>query len=212
MLCEKNPLLAEFLKIKFPAADVQLDVKQKPWIKWAEDGLTAHTVVAGVPCQPFSAIGQQRMQHDPRALMALYVCDAAVALKASVIILEEVPNFVDLDDTHGIFTKVKEYYKQHGFSLKQIIRPRHSECGGWTNRERVIIIFTTGDDLDITMAKVGPTCPPELKPDKTRDWLDYGTITESGVHFQYDENSLVPGATIYTVSYTHLTLPTRNCV
>ena len=73
MLCEKNQLLADFLKIKFPAADVQLDVKQKPWIKWAEDGLTAHTVVAGVPCQPFSAIGQQRMQHDPRALMALYV-------------------------------------------------------------------------------------------------------------------------------------------
>ena len=198
MLCEQNPILAEYLKIKFPEADVQLEVEEKPWIQWAKDGLTAHTVVAGVPCQPFSAIGQLQMQNDKRAFMALHVCDAAVALKSSVIILEEVSNFVDLDDTHGVFTEVKRYYKENGFSLEQIIRPHHSECGGWTNRERVIIFFTKqGCKLDIKMTKLAPQNPPELKPDTTRNWLDYGTITGSGCHFQYDEDTLVPGATVY---------------
>ena len=32
MLCERNPILAEYLKIRFPGADVQLDVEEKPWI------------------------------------------------------------------------------------------------------------------------------------------------------------------------------------
>ena len=134
MLCERNPMLAEFLQTRFPEAGVQLDVEERPWIQWAKNGLTVHIVVAGIPCQPFSAIGQLKMQNDKRAFMALHVCDAAVALKSSVIILEEVLNFVDLDDTHGVFTEVKRYYKQNGFSLTQIIRPYHSECGGWTNR------------------------------------------------------------------------------
>ena len=198
MLCERNPILAEYLKIRFPGADVQLEVEEKPWIQWAEKGLTAHTVVAGVPCQPFSTIGQLRMQKDKRAFMALHVCDAAVALKASVIVLEEVPGFVDLDDKHGVFTKVRQYYKENGFSLEQIIRPHHSECGGWTNRERVIIFFTQGvRKIRLQMTKLAPKNPPDLKPDTTRNWLDYGTVTSSGHHFQYDEDTLVPGATIY---------------
>ena len=144
MLCESNTALAGFLKLRFPGADVQLNVEDKPWLQWAKDGLMALAVVAGVPCQPFSPIGQMRMHEDPRALMALHVCDAAVALQSSYIILEEVPNFVDLDHIHGIFTRTKEYFSEKGFTLMHILRPDHSECGGWTGRKRVIIFFTRG--------------------------------------------------------------------
>ena len=134
MLCESNIPLSKFLKLRFPKADVQLNVEDKPWLQWAKDGLTALVTVAGVPCQPFSPMGQMRMQQDSRAFMALHVCDAAVALQSSIIILEEVPNFVDLDETHGIFTLVKKYYGEKGFTLKHVLRPHHSECGGWTSR------------------------------------------------------------------------------
>jgi ribA/ribD-fused uncharacterized protein len=207
MLCESNTALASFLKLRFPGADVQLNVEDKPWLQWAKDGLMALAVVAGVPCQPFSPIGQMRMHEDPRALMALHVCDAAVALHSSYIILEEVPNFVDLDHIHGIFTRTKEYFSEKGFTLMHILRPDHSECGGWTGRKRVIIFFTRGkqaSELQLGLSSVARGDPPCFSPDLQRNWLDHGYINPSGTHFQYDEHSLVPGATVYIWGDTRL--------
>ena len=207
MLCESNTALAGFLKIRFPGADVQLNVEDKPWLQWARDGLTALAVVAGVPCQPFSPIGQMRMHEDSRAFMALHVCDAAVALQSSYVILEEVPNFVDLDHIHGIFTRTKEYFSEKGFTLMHILRPDHSECGGWTSRKRVIIFFTKGrraSELQLSLGSVAQRDPPCFSPDLQRNWLDHGYINPSGTHFQYDEHSLVPGATIYIWGDTRL--------
>ena len=207
MLCESNTALAGFLKIRFPGADVQLNVEDKPWLQWARDGLTALAVVAGVPCQPFSPIGQMRMHEDSRAFMALHVCDAAVALQSSYVILEEVPNFVDLDHIHGIFTRTKEYFSERGFTLMHILRPDHSECGGWTGRKRVIIFFTRGkqpSELQLGLSSVARGDPPCFSPDLQRNWLDHGYINPSGTHFQYDEHSLVPGATVYIWGDTRL--------
>ena len=45
MLCERNPILAEYLKKRFPGADVQLEVEDKPWIQWAEKGLTSSSFI-----------------------------------------------------------------------------------------------------------------------------------------------------------------------
>ena len=207
MLCESNVAFSAFFKRRFPNADVQLNVEDKPWLQWAKDGRTALALVAGVPCQPFSPIGQMRMHEDPRALMALHVCDAAVALHSSFIILEEVPNFVDLDTTHGVFTITKNYYSEHGFTLSHILRPNHSECGGWTSRKRVIIFFTRGSQASRINTSLGPVTqrdPPDFSPDLSRNWLDHGFITPQGTHFQYDELSLVPGATIYVWGDTRL--------
>ena len=74
MLCESNVTLSNLLKLRFP----MLDVEDKPWLQWAKDGQTALATVDGVPCQPFSPMGQMRMHEDSRAFMALHVCDATV--------------------------------------------------------------------------------------------------------------------------------------
>ena len=42
MLCESNIPLNEFLKLRFPNADVQLNVEDKPWLQWAKDGFRAN--------------------------------------------------------------------------------------------------------------------------------------------------------------------------
>ena len=175
-------------------------MEDKPWLQWAKDGRTALVTVAGVLCQPSSPMGQMRMHEDSRALMALHVCDAEVALQSSFVVLEEVPNFVDLNDTHGIFTLVREHYNERGFTLAHILRPDHSECGGWISRKRVIIFFTRGAQASKIQLHLDPVArkdPPHFSPDLKRNWLDHGSINPSGTHFQYDEHSLVPGATIY---------------
>ena len=41
MLCESNVALSAFLKRRFPDADVQLNVEDKPWLQWTKDGRTA---------------------------------------------------------------------------------------------------------------------------------------------------------------------------
>ena len=40
MLYESNVALSAFLKRRFPSADVQLNVEDKPWIQWTKDPWT----------------------------------------------------------------------------------------------------------------------------------------------------------------------------
>ena len=116
MLCEKEEHLQQLLKSKFPTADVQEDVEAKPWRTWAAQGQTSMIVLAGVSCQPFSDAGQLRFQNDSRSDQALLVCDAAVTLGAMYVILENVMNYVTQNATHGVFTKVKQYFNTLGFN------------------------------------------------------------------------------------------------
>jgi site-specific DNA-cytosine methylase len=141
MLCECAELLLGLLRHKFPAATFSSNVNKKPWIQWAAAGLSVVLIFAGVACQPFSDAGMLRQQDDARAWQALLVLEAAVALKALYVVLENVTNFVDKDVDHGVFTKVVEAFDKAGYDLKTVLRPRHSECGGQTSRDRVLVVF-----------------------------------------------------------------------
>ena len=85
-------MLCESPKLRFSNADAQLNVEARPWLQWAKDGRTVLATVAGVPCQPFSPMGQMGVHENSRAFMALHVCDAAAAFQSSFILLEEVPD------------------------------------------------------------------------------------------------------------------------
>ena len=38
--CCPQRLISDFLKLRFPSADVQLNVEDRPWLQWAKDGRT----------------------------------------------------------------------------------------------------------------------------------------------------------------------------
>ena len=170
-------------------------------------GLLALIVVAGVSCQPFSEAGQMKFDKDSRAWDAFLVIDAAVALQAAWVILENVPNYVDRDSQHGVFTKLKAHALERGFSLVRVLYPRHDRCGGETYRQRVIIIFLRSElikttDLSILLAVThdeGTIAEPtNYKLDKSRDWALYGELLErrGGTWLKFTTRIPVEGAVV----------------
>lgn len=137
MLSECAQHLHAYLAAKAPDARIALDNKDKPWIKWAAAGLRALIIVAGVSCQPFSAAGKMLGADDDRAWDALLVCEAAVALGAVYVLLENVPGYVDRDHEHGVFSEVVDAFKRSNYVLIKVFYPKHSNCGGRTSTATV---------------------------------------------------------------------------
>ena len=100
MLSECAEHLHAYLRTKPPSEAIASDNHDQPWHSWARAGLKAVIVVAGVSCQPFSSAGKLQYGADPRAWDGLLVCEAAVALGALFVLLENVPAYVFNDHTH----------------------------------------------------------------------------------------------------------------
>ena len=181
------------------------DVKQKPWEQWKQAGMLALLIIAGISCQPFSEAGPRNFGDDPRAWGALVVCDAAEALGAVFVLLENVPNYCDLDKVHGVFTKIVQHFASKGYVLVRIFRPRHNHCGGHTYRARVLPLFVRADFMDLLDLKpfhrfsfggALQTKFPELKLDRKRNHSHYGTFDPDTDTIRFDKGILVPGAVV----------------
>ena len=206
MLSECALHLHAYLKAKAPDASIASDNNDKPWIQWAAIGLRALIVVAGVSCQPFSVAGKMLGGEDKRAWDALLVCEAAVALGAIYVLLENVPGYVDRDNVHGVFSEIKAAFKRAGYELVRVFYPKHSNCGGRTHRSRVLILFARRvylphlqlDNLkNLSFSTPPPVVPFNFQLDRTRNWLSYGWLDESKngqLFLQYSTHAIVPGA------------------
>lgn len=179
LLCEYETHLQTYLQHKFPAANVQPDVNRFPWRAWARDGMHVLLVCAGVACQPFSDAGMRLADQDDRAYQALLVADAALALSAAYVLLENVPNYVTKDDTHHMFTRVCDYFNQLGFVLQHIEYPVHHKCGGNTTRARVLVFFQHINAIAVAFVDrpIAERVPVKLEGDHRRNLLLYGTAS-----------------------------------
>ena len=187
MLAECATGCVKFLKYKLPGVALSLNVEHKPWTAWRKGGMLALIVVAGISCQPFSEAGPMKFDKDSRAWDAFHVIDAAIALQAAWVFLENVPNYVHKDPQHGVFTKLKAYALERGFVLVRVMFPRHDYCGGETYRSRVLIVFLRSELVESTDLSplLEVTCddgavaePTKYKLDKTRDWAVYGELVK----------------------------------
>ena len=205
MLSECALHLHDYLKLKAPEALIANDNKDKPWIQWAAAGLKALIVVAGVSCQPFSVAGKMLGGLDPRAWDALLVCEAAVALGAVYVLLENVPGYVNRDNVHGVWTKIVASFTAAGYDLVKIFEPKHSNCGGRTYRSRILCLFARrecipdlllNDLQELSFSTPPPSAPFRYELDRTRNWLCYGRLErkDNGVTMlQYTTKAIVPG-------------------
>jgi DNA (cytosine-5)-methyltransferase 1 len=73
-------------------------------------------IVAGPPCQGFSSLGK-RQAHDERNRLSLCVVDWALASGSSVVVIENVPQF--LESTY--WKTVKRRLKKYGFEATEWI-------------------------------------------------------------------------------------------
>ena len=182
VICEREPYLRKLLQHKFKGADVQPDMDTKPWIQWAARGLTVYLLIAGFACQPFSGAGKMREQNDPRAFQILLVIEAAIALKVTELLLENVLGFVDNDERHGIYTMAKAKLHVAGFRQHRGVKAKDSDVAGDTGRDRIFLKFKRmeGVDTGITRLHVAQWKPkswPASVPLADRGDLPWGKAT-----------------------------------
>ena len=142
---------------------------------------------------------------DSRAWDALLVCEAAVALGAVYVLLENVPGYVSRDSVHGVWTKSVAAFTAAGYDLIRVFEPKHSNCGGRTYRNIILCLFARREHLPDLMLdnlqKLSFSTPPPSVPfryelDRTRNWLCYGRLEQKSngvIMLQYTTKAIAPG-------------------
>ncbi len=106
-------------------------------------------VLAGPPCQGHSTLNNYSRGDDPRNLLYLTVPAIAIALKAPVVIIENVPNV--LNDVDNVVESTKEILVQNGYQVTGTVLAAH-QLGWAQTRKRYFLVGTLGHspiDLDI---------------------------------------------------------------
>lgn len=102
-------------------------------------------LVGGPPCQGFSHAGK-RIIDDPRNQMFMEFISAIAALTPSVVIMENVPGFMTLDDGKFL-SQAKELWKEMGYACEARVM-NTSHYGVPQKRKRVILIGVKYNIID----------------------------------------------------------------
>ena len=139
--------------------------KRNPDAQWTSDahelvtnpfntsnGVSADILHAGFPCQPVAPSGDKLgAKHDQGD--GFIVCfEAAEAHKTILVILENVVQFKEDDEQHGLYSAMMLKAKMCGYTMLKEQRLSHSQCGGCTARQRLFWIFVRTDIQDGTLS------------------------------------------------------------
>lgn len=98
-------------------------------------------VLAGPPCQGHSTLNNYSRGDDPRNLLYLTVPAIAIALKAPLVIIENVPNV--LNDIDNVVESTKTILSQNGYNVTGSVLAAHHL--GWAQtRKRYFLVATLG--------------------------------------------------------------------
>lgn len=106
-------------------------------------------VLAGPPCQGHSTLNNYSRGDDPRNLLYLTVPAIAIALKAPIVIIENVPNVIN--DVDNVVETTKAVLLQSGYKVSGTVLQAH-QLGWPQTRKRYFLVATLGHDpidLDI---------------------------------------------------------------
>jgi DNA (cytosine-5)-methyltransferase 1 len=106
-------------------------------------------VLAGPPCQGHSTLNNYSRGDDPRNLLYLTVPAIAIALRAPVVIIENVPNV--LNDVDNVVESTREILIQSGYEVTGTVLAAH-QLGWAQTRKRYFLVATLGHspvDLDV---------------------------------------------------------------
>lgn len=112
------------------AAPVFSDIKTFPWVHFRNK---IHGIVGGYPCQPFSHVGKQLGEKDPRHLWP-YICDGIVASAPVWCWFENVSNHLTIG-----YDQVRRDLQRIGYSVEEGIYSAE-EIGAPHVRKRLFIL------------------------------------------------------------------------
>lgn len=115
-------------------------------------------VLAGPPCQGHSTLNNYSRGDDPRNLLYLTVPAIAIALKAPVVIIENVPNVIN--DVDNVVESTKALLLQSGYKVSGAVLQAH--LLGWPQtRKRYFLVATLGyEPIDLDILKKYLARPP----------------------------------------------------
>ena len=103
-------------------------------------------LVAGLPCQAFSNIGQQGGLDDPRGLLFIPLCNILRKIQPKYLIFENVLNMLKHNDGKS-FWLIQKLLETHGYVLKHAVL-KSSDYGLPQMRKRVYVVGYHEDDPD----------------------------------------------------------------
>lgn len=84
-------------------------------------------------------------QNDPRAYQVLLVIEAAIALRSTYLLLENVPGLIVNDWRHGVYSMIKAKLHVAGFRSHRAVMAMDHEVGGDTGRDRAFLLFAKSE-------------------------------------------------------------------
>ena len=152
--CECDPLLHAFLSSKHPGAQTATMFELEQWRQWRFPAENSVVVMGGPSCVSLSTAGKQLAGRDPTSRYLFDHLLLGAFFAALLILLENVPWLIDGDEIHGLFTKLTQLGLSLGYTLTKVWRTSDYEVGGFTQRERVFLLFERTVNLQFLPASV----------------------------------------------------------
>ena len=139
--CECDDMLFAFLSTKHPTAQTARRFEDNEWLSW-QFCPDCYSIFCGGPsCTSLSTAGKQLAGRDPTSRYLFDHLKAAAHFAALLVLLENVAWLVDGDEDHGLFSQLKLLAGELGYVLTKVWRLRDCEVSGFTQRERVFLLF-----------------------------------------------------------------------
>ena len=139
--CECDDMLFAFLSTKHPTAQTARRFEDNEWLSW-QFCPDCYSIFCGGPsCTSLSTAGKQLAGRDPTSRYLFDHLKAAAHFAALLVLLENVAWRVDGDEEHGLFSQFKLLAGALGYVLTKVWRLRDCEVSGFTQRERVFLLF-----------------------------------------------------------------------
>jgi hypothetical protein len=140
---EHEALLSAFLSHSdlYSAAQAAGLFEDRMWEHWILPSDAVVIVADGSSCSSLSAPAKRQACQGPSSRHLADALELATFFRADFIILEEVPDLIRNDESHGLFSALRTQAESLLFCLADPLFLHDSELGGFTQRERVFLLF-----------------------------------------------------------------------
>ena len=137
---ECDPDASWLLGCVYPSAAICLDFYSFAWRSWAHPQEKL-LVYGGVSSCPLSKTRKRLQQHDTRSRQGVDTAELCHFFRADAALLENVPELVQLDRSHGLFTDLCAAMADFEFLLVAVFWLQDCRVRGLSARSRCIPYF-----------------------------------------------------------------------
>lgn len=118
-------------------------------------------LLAGPPCEGHSNLNNKTRRRDPRNRLVLDAVAVAIALEASTVVIENVPEA--RADAHGVVDSAEEALKSAGYRVLSRVLDASDYAVAQTRRRLFIMASRLGEPSERTLAGLAKSPPPDVR-------------------------------------------------